>query len=197
LLDAALGNESAHKGLFTELAVLYAKYRPEKLMEHLKVSWGRMNIAKVIVVCKAACHWPELVFLYQHYDENDNAAITMMEHSTEAWEHVNFKDVIIRVSNLDIYYRAIEFYLSEQPQLLTDLLSTVSSKVDNSRVVGILRKHNNLSLIKKYLIKVQSQNMSAVNEALNDLYIDEEDTEALRRSINDFPSFDQTSLAQP
>lgn len=65
LLDAALGNETAHKGLYTELAILYAKYKRDKLMEHLKVSYKHMNIAKVLVVCKAACHWPELVFLYQ------------------------------------------------------------------------------------------------------------------------------------
>lgn len=120
----------------------------------------------------------------------------MMEHSTEAWEHVNFKDVIVRVSNLDIYYRAIEFYLKEQPLLINDLLNIIVSKVDNSRVVGIMRKNNALPLIKKYLIKIQPQNITAVNEALNELYVDEEDTDALRRSIADYPSFDQLALAQ-
>ncbi len=37
LLEQGLGQESAHQGIFTELGILYAKYRPEKLMEHIKV----------------------------------------------------------------------------------------------------------------------------------------------------------------
>lgn len=30
LLEAGLGLERAHMGMFTELSILYAKYRPEK-----------------------------------------------------------------------------------------------------------------------------------------------------------------------
>lgn len=45
------------------------------------------------------------------YDEYDNAAHCMMAHSTVAWEHVTFKDVVIKVSNVDVYYKAIRFYL--------------------------------------------------------------------------------------
>jgi clathrin heavy chain len=35
----------------------------------------------------------------------------MMAHSPVAWEHVTFKDVAIKVSNVDVYYKAIRFYL--------------------------------------------------------------------------------------
>jgi clathrin heavy chain len=45
------------------------------------------------------------------YDEYDNAAHCMMAHSPVAWEHVTFKDVVIKVSNVDVYYKAIRFYL--------------------------------------------------------------------------------------
>lgn len=30
-------------GIFTELAILYTKYRPEKLLEHLKLFWARIK----------------------------------------------------------------------------------------------------------------------------------------------------------
>ena len=43
-------------------------------------------------------------------------------HSSIAWEHVLFKDVAVKVSNLEVYYRAVSFYLQEHPDLLVDLL---------------------------------------------------------------------------
>jgi len=49
--------------------------------------------------------------LLLQYDEYDNAAHCMMAHSPVAWEHVTFKDVVIKVSNVDVYYKAIRFYL--------------------------------------------------------------------------------------
>jgi clathrin heavy chain len=45
------------------------------------------------------------------YDEYDNAANCMMAHSPVAWEHVTFKDVVVKVSNVDVYYKGIRFYL--------------------------------------------------------------------------------------
>jgi clathrin heavy chain len=47
LLEAALGLERAHMGMFTELAILYSKYKPEKMREHLELFWSRVNIPKV------------------------------------------------------------------------------------------------------------------------------------------------------
>jgi clathrin heavy chain len=34
-MEAGLGLERAHMGMFTELSILYAKYRPEKRSSHL------------------------------------------------------------------------------------------------------------------------------------------------------------------
>lgn len=53
--------------------------------------------------------------LLLQYDEYDNAAHCMMAHSPVAWEHVTFKDVVIKVSNVDVYYKAIRFYLQVSP----------------------------------------------------------------------------------
>lgn len=34
-------------GMFTELAILYSKYKPAKMREHLELFWSRVNIPKV------------------------------------------------------------------------------------------------------------------------------------------------------
>ena len=52
LLEAALGLERAHMGMFTELAILYSKYKPSKMREHLELFWSRVNIPKVRYVVK-------------------------------------------------------------------------------------------------------------------------------------------------
>ena len=91
-------------------------------MEHLKLFSTRLNIPRLIRVCEDHHHWKELVFLYIQYDEYDNAALVMMNHSPLAWEHVLFKDVAVKVSNVEVYYKAISFYLEEHPDLLNDLL---------------------------------------------------------------------------
>ncbi|KAF8931855.1 hypothetical protein BGZ58_007377 [Dissophora ornata] len=195
LLEAGLGLERAHMGMFTELAILYARYRPERMMEHLKIFWSRINIPKVIAACEEAHLWTELVFLYVHYDEYDNAAITMMKHSPDAWEHGAFKEVIVKVSNLEIYYKALRFYLDEQPMLLNDLLTVMVPRVDHNRVIQMFQKSDNMPLIKGYLVSVQSVNNLAVNTAYHDLLIEEEDFERLRKSVDTNTNFDNIALA--
>jgi len=54
LLEAALGLERAHMGMFTELAILYSKFKPQKMREHLELFWSRVNIPKVVCVCVCA-----------------------------------------------------------------------------------------------------------------------------------------------
>jgi hypothetical protein len=58
------GLERAHMGIFTELGILYAKFKPDKLMEHLKLFGKRLNIPRLIRVCEEQGHWKELVHLY-------------------------------------------------------------------------------------------------------------------------------------
>jgi len=53
-----------------------------------------------------------------------------------------------------------------------------------------------LHLVKPYMVAVQSNNVSAVNEALNELYVEEEDYERLRESVDMHDNFDQIGLAQ-
>jgi clathrin heavy chain len=53
------------------------------------------------------------------------------------------------------YYKALTFYLQEQPTLLTDLLSVMISRIDHSRVVRMFRQIDHIPLIRSYLIAVQ------------------------------------------
>ncbi|CAG8591960.1 6823_t:CDS:10 [Funneliformis caledonium] len=196
LLEAGLGIERAHMGMFTELAILYTKYKPEKTYEHLRLFWSRLNIPKVIRACDDAHLWKEMVFLYENYDEFDNAALSIITHAADAWEHSRFKDIVVKVSNLEIYYKSLKFYLDEHPLLLNDLLVVLTPRIDHTRVVQMFKKSDNLPLIKSYLISVQETNNEAVNNAYNDILIEEEDYKSLRDSIDNFDRFDNIDLAQ-
>ena len=196
VLEQGLGLERAHMGMFTELGIALSKYHPERVMEHLKLFWSRINIPKMIRACEEANLWPELVFLYCHYDEWDNAALAMMERAADAWEHHSFKDIVVKVANLEIYYRALNFYLQEQPSLLTDLLQALTPRIDVNRVVKMFEKSDNIPLIKPFLLNVQTQNKKAVNNAINDLLIEEEDYKTLRDSVENYDNYDPVELAQ-
>ncbi|XP_016119925.1 clathrin heavy chain 1-like [Sinocyclocheilus grahami] len=196
MLEAALGLERAHMGMFTELAILYSKFKPQKMREHLELFWSRVNIPKVLRAAEQAHLWGELVFLYDKYEEYDNAIITMMSHPTDAWKEGQFKDIITKVANVELYYKAIQFYLEFKPLLLNDLLIVLSPRLDHSRAVNFFSKVKQLQLIKPYLRSVQNHNNKSVNEALNNLFISEEDYQALRTSIDAYDNFDNISLAQ-
>merc|ERR1711920_1164579 len=97
---------------------------------------------------------------------------------------------------MGIYYRAVQFYLDEQPMQVNSLLNTIMSKVDHARVVQHVRKAGHLPLIVPYLKAAQQHNIAAVNEAINELYVEGEQYDELRQSIEDFDNLDQITLAQ-
>ena len=102
------------------------------------------DIPKVIRASEQAHLWSELVFLYVKYDEFDNAALAMMERASDAWEHNQFKEVIVKVANIEIYYKALTHYLQEQPMLLNDLLVVLAPRIDHTRVVKMFQKADEL-----------------------------------------------------
>ncbi|XP_019489711.1 PREDICTED: clathrin heavy chain 2, partial [Hipposideros armiger] len=196
LLEAALGLERAHMGMFTELAILYSKFKPQKMPEHLELFWSRVNIPKVLRAAEQAHLWAELVFLYDKYEEYDNAVLTMISHPTDAWREGQFKDVIAKVANVELYYKALQFYLDYKPLLINDLLIVLAPRLDHTRTVGFFAKAGQLPLVKPYLRSVQSHNNKSVNEALNHLLTEEEDYQGLRASIDAYDNFDNIALAQ-
>jgi clathrin heavy chain len=196
VMEAGLGLERAHMGIFTELAVLYSKYKESKLMEHIKLFWSRLNIRKALKACEENAQWSELTFLYLHYDEFDNAALSMISHPVEAWENAKFKDTMSKVTNTEIFYKAIDFYLQQQPLLLNDLLSVMAQRVDHVRVISQLRKASHVPLAKPYLLSTQPQNIKEVNDALYELYVQQEDHEALAAGVVEYTNFDAIEMAQ-
>lgn len=196
LLESGLPVERAHMGMFTELAILYSKYKTEKVQEHLNLYWGRVNIPKVLRAAEAAHLWAELVFLYEKYDEQDNAVLTMMNHPAVAFDERRFADAIVKVANTELYYKAMDFYLKFKPMLLNKLLLVLIPRLDHTRTVHMFTKLGRLSMVSAYLKEVQQNDNKAVNEALNGLYITEGDYENLRSSIDRCKNFDNIQLAQ-
>jgi clathrin heavy chain len=60
----------------------------------------------------------------------------------------------------------------------------------------MFEKSDNIPLIKSYLNAVQSRNIEAVNNALNELFIEEEDYKSLKDSTATYANFDAPSLAR-
>jgi clathrin heavy chain len=147
--------ERTHAGIFTQLGILYSKFKPEKLLEHIKIYYKKMNLPQVIAVAEQNLQWVEVVLLYFYYEEYDYATIRILDH-IDAWNHNQLKDIIVKVTNLELLYRAIQVYLEQHPTQLNDLLSAITARVDPGRVVLLLRRLNNLHVIKPWLLVVQA-----------------------------------------
>lgn len=91
----------------------------------------------------------------------------MMAHPTEAWKESHFKDVVTKVANIELYYKALQFYLDHKPLLINDLLIILTPRLDHTRCVAFFTRNGHLKLVKPYLRSVQTNNNKAVNEALN------------------------------
>ncbi|CAN1259473.1 Clathrin heavy chain 1 [Linum perenne] len=149
LMESGLGLERAHMGIFTELGVLYARYRYEKPVSIFP------NLSEHVMSSSIGRNLPISTF-------NMTSLITLQEH----------------------------------PDLINDVLNVLALRVDHTRVVDIMRKAGHLLLVKPYMVAVQSNNVAAVNEALNQIYVEEEDYDRLRESIDLHDNFDQIGLAQ-
>ncbi|CAK75677.1 unnamed protein product (macronuclear) [Paramecium tetraurelia] len=196
LLENALGMQRAHVGIFTELAVLYCHYKQKKVMEHCRQYFQKMNILKVLRTCEKMCLWSEAVYLHQHYDQPDNAINIMIEHSPTAFSHDVLVMLLQKITNTDLYYKCILFYLEEQPEQINDLLRSIQSKIDLSKFVKLMKNTGYLALTLPFLQQIQNANNKDVNDALNQLYLDIEDYENLRESVKNYENFDQLALAQ-
>ncbi|CRH02619.1 clathrin heavy chain, putative [Plasmodium relictum] len=194
LLENGLNNERAHVGIYTELGILYAKYKPEKLMEFIRNYANKINTRKLIDICQNEYLLKEAVYLYISYDEYNLAVDTIIKHSPTAYTSDTFMQVIHKVTNSDIIHKVIDFYIEEHPLSLYNLLKILENKIDNNRLVQTLKKSNNLPLIQKYLEDIQVQNITAVNETLNEIYLQNDDYISLRNSIDEYDNFNQTNL---
>ena len=85
LLEQGVGLDNAHAGVFTELGVMYSRYRPEALFDHIRAHASRMNVSKMLRACEAGRHWCEAVFLHTSIEDFDAAVKTMMDHAPTAF----------------------------------------------------------------------------------------------------------------
>mmetsp|Transcript_7985 Transcript_7985/g.15241 ORF Transcript_7985/g.15241 Transcript_7985/m.15241 type:complete len:1712 (+) Transcript_7985:39-5174(+) len=197
LLEQGLNLDRASAAIYTQLGIMYCKYKEEQLFEHCKMYYSKLNIPQLLEACQENYHYKAAVFLYTHYDQHDMAADMMIQHSAVCWEHVLFKECMRNVSNAECYYKGITFYIEEHPSQLVDLLMELATlNVDASRVVNLVKPYGHLPLIMKYLLHVQSGNNFAVNEAVNNIHVQEENYKALSKSVQDFDQLDQVALAQ-
>jgi clathrin heavy chain len=72
------------------------------------------------------------------------------------------------------------FYLEEEPMLLNDLLKLLGQRIDLNKCVSVMKKTGYIALIEPFLKSVQFQNVAAVNEALNEIYLEKQDYSSLR-----------------
>lgn len=115
----------------------------------------------------------------------------MIDHSsTAAYQKHEFTTNICKISNYELYYQSIEFFVQEKPLEVRDLIDQIgkggaNDKLDFARVIRILQGKDCLSLIKDLLKTMQasSANKPAINEALNKIYFEDNDFDALYNSI--------------
>lgn len=172
LLEQGMQLERTHQGIYTDLGIMYAKYSQKHLMDFIRAHNSKVMIPRLIRECERYQCWPEAVYLHSIYDQQDQAILTMIEHSPTAWKHDTFCHNIVNVANHDLWYKSILFYLEEEPMLLVDVLHLISSKIDLTRLVTTMKRTGHIALITPFLEGVQNQNISAVNEALNEIYLE-------------------------
>ena len=107
-----------------------------------------------------------------------------------------FCQTLSKVTNSNLYNESIHFYMAEQPQLLNDMLKVIANKLDLSTAVHELRNCGALYIAVPFLKSVQPANNFDVNEALNEIYVEEEDPDSLKNSILEYSSFEQITLAK-
>jgi hypothetical protein len=57
--------------------------------------------------------------------------------------------VLLQVANIELYYKAIQFYLDYKPLLLNDVLLVLAPRMDHTRAVNFFTKVRNTTRILK------------------------------------------------
>lgn len=183
-------------GIFTEMGVILAKYKPEKLLEHINMYSKKLNAHKLMSTCEEYHHWTPLRVLQVLNNDWVAALNTMMKHHADCWDHEIYKDVASHVGASDALYTSIAFYMRTHPNLVNDYLSGVFKKVDPEKVLIEIQRVAPLFVIRSYLETAQEKNNKKVNETLNAMYVEEENFVALRHSVETYNNFDAEELSR-
>jgi len=79
---------------------------------------------------------------------------------------------------------------------LGKLLTVLTPFLDHTRVVMQMKRGELITLALTYMKNVQKEDIDAVNTAINEIYVEEENYEELKLSIEKYGNFDQIDLAQ-
>ena len=97
-----------------------------------------------IRACDEQQHWKELTYLYIQCDEFDNAATTIMIHSLDAWDHMQFKDVCVKVAHVELYSKAVHFYL----EMICVMFPHPSNNANHARCISHINEIGNYEMPK-------------------------------------------------
>jgi clathrin heavy chain len=182
------------------------QYAYTRVLDYCRMWHSRMNVPVVLRAVERSYLWDSFVYLLMQTDEWDKAAQAMMDHSPSAFSADEFLDVISRVGALAVMYRALDFYIGEEPERLEDLLNILGPRVDCGRAVEMLRRARRdefgelgcLPFAIKFMSKMQrtqGQDVGVLNEAINAVHIASGDAEKLRESVDNHRDIDTLRLA--
>ncbi|RWW04569.1 hypothetical protein GW17_00032197 [Ensete ventricosum] len=101
------------------------------------------------------------------------------------------------VANLqNVGDRLFDDALYEAAKIIFTFISNWAKLASTLITSPCMYQAGHLHLVKPYMVAVQSNNVAAVNEALNGIYVEEEDYDRLRESVDIHDNFDQIGLAQ-
>ena len=194
VLHDFVGNANAHTGVFTELAILYAKHYPEKTFDFVRMYHKRLNRHKIIMHCKELCMWEVSCYLYQINEEWDSAANLMLAEPAFTWEHEMLVNILNKVAADDIIDSAIVFYFKYQPTLINELLIGIRSRLNLTHVLKVLRRSPHFFLVRPFLESLSVKNIEIVNTVLIDMCIMENDIVGLRTALENCTNFDSEEV---
>ena len=125
----------ARVGIFTELGILYAAPTGEAHGAPQALQHPHQHPAPD-PACEEMSAWKELSSCTSPTTSTTTPRV-MMTHP-DAWEHISFKDVCVKVANVEVYYKALNFYLQDHPTQLN--ICSPCSLRDHTRVVDLMRK---------------------------------------------------------
>eukprot|EP00727_Mastigamoeba_balamuthi_P004755 m51a1_g14278 putative clathrin heavy chain 1 (1061) ;mRNA; f:355150-358423 len=194
-LEAGLNNRAiSNSAIPTELALLYAKYAPAKLMAFIRKAWDRLDMLKVQRACIANMLWPELTLLWMLHRKFDLAIQAMIKRPS-AYSHALLVEAAQSYDAPKVLWRVVEFYFSSHPRDLCAFLTALAGRLQAPRVIELAEKTGTLPMIKGYLLECQRDNVRAVNDVVNRLHIEEGDHAALRASVEAYDNVDHAALA--
>uniref|UniRef100_A0A1I7UQK3 Clathrin heavy chain n=1 Tax=Caenorhabditis tropicalis TaxID=1561998 RepID=A0A1I7UQK3_9PELO len=188
-------NHKSYEGLFYFLgSSVNFSQDPEVHFKHIQAATRTGQIKEVERICRQSQYYDaERVknFLKEAKLNNQLPLLIVCDR------HNMVHDLVLYVYRNQLQ-KYIEVFVQKVNAARVPIVVGALLDVDcnHSRTVLFFNKLKQIPLVKPYLRQVQNLNNKAINEALNQLLIDEEDHAGLRSSIEAQDNFDNISLAQ-